>query len=240
MQNKIFYILNLNMEVMAITDVKREVRESILEQLKWDERVLSDNVEVDVDEGVVTLTGKVPNYFSRLAAEEDALSIIGVTHVENHLTVAHADEQNIPGDTEIKKAIDNMLELDNRLDDEELIVEVNSGEVTLRGIVNSFWKKALAEEYANRAKGIVHVTNRIKIVPAVEFEDEKIYQEIRKALQRNTLTHESAIDIHVAEGEVTLTGTVRSPHERKKAVDLASHTSGVLSVNDNLRIESLP
>ena len=47
-----------------------------------------------------------------------------------------------------------------------------------------------------------------------------------------------ARDIHVdyADGVVTLTGTVSSNAERKRAVDLARETKGVKSVNDQLRI----
>ena len=219
---------------MAIADVEREVKESVKEQLSWDERVLSDNIDLEVDEGVVKITGQVPNYLSRLAAEEDALSVIGVNRVENHLKVVHPDTEAIPGDAEIKKAIDSMLELDSRLDDEELIVEVNSGEVVLRGMVNTFWKKALAEEYADRTKGVVNVVNDIKIVPAVEFDDEKVYEAIVKALRRNAITHDRSIDVHVAKGEVTLTGTVQSPLERKTAIQLASLTTGVTRVHANL------
>lgn len=219
---------------MAIADVEREVKESVEEQLSWDERVLSDRIQVEVDEGVVKISGQVPNYLSRLAAEEDALSVIGVNRVENHLKVLHPDTESIPGDAEIKKAIDNMLELDSRLDDEDLLVEVNSGEVVLRGLVNTFWKKALAEEYTDRTKGVVNVVNQIKIVPAAEFDDEKIHEAIIKALRRNAITHDRRIDVRVAKGEVTLTGNVMSPQERKAAIQLASLTSGVTQVHDNL------
>jgi hyperosmotically inducible periplasmic protein len=47
-----------------------------------------------------------------------------------------------------------------------------------------------------------------------------------------------ARDIHVdyANGVVTLTGTVSSAAERKRAVDLARETKGVKSVNDQLHL----
>ena len=219
---------------MAIADVEREVKESVEEQLSWDERVLSDRIQVEVNEGVVKISGQVPNYLSRLAAEEDALSVIGVNRVENQLKVLHPDTDSIPGDAEIKKAIDNMLELDSRLDDEELVVEVTSGEVLLHGMVNTFWKKALAEEYTDRTKGVVNVVNQIKIIPSTEFDDEKIHEAIIKALQRNAITHDRSITVRVAKGEVTLAGRVMSPLERKTAIQLASLTSGVTQVHDNL------
>jgi osmotically-inducible protein OsmY len=49
-----------------------------------------------------------------------------------------------------------------------------------------------------------------------------------------------ARDIHVAfaNGVVTLTGTVTTAAERKRAVDLARETAGVRSVNDQLKTTS--
>ena len=44
------------------------------------------------------------------------------------------------------------------------------------------------------------------------------------------------INVDFANGVVTLTGTVRSAAERKRAVDLATETAGVTSVTDRLRM----
>ena len=44
------------------------------------------------------------------------------------------------------------------------------------------------------------------------------------------------INVDFANGVVTLTGTVRTAAERKRAVDLATETAGVTSVKDNLRV----
>ena len=66
------------------------------------------------------------------------------------------------------------------------------------------------------------------------FDDEKIHEAIIKALQRNAITHDRSITVRVAKGEVTLAGRVMSPLERKTAIQLASLTSGVTQVHDNL------
>jgi hypothetical protein len=44
------------------------------------------------------------------------------------------------------------------------------------------------------------------------------------------------INVDFANGVVTLTGTVRSAAERKRAIDLATETVGVTSVKDQLRV----
>lgn len=221
---------------MAVADVKRELKETVMEQLTWDDRVLSTDIDVTVEEGKVTLHGHVPTYFSRLAAEEDVRSVIGVTAVENKLIVQHPEEFTVPEDGAIKKAIEDMLELDNRIDAQEIIIEVNSGAVTLKGVVDAFWRKALIEDYVNRAKGVIDVINNLRIVPAFEIEDEKIREDVRNALNRNAVTSNIDVDIIVHAGEVTLNGTVQSHVERHTARDLAYCTSGVRHVKNNLKL----
>lgn len=100
---------------MAVTDVEREVRETVLEQLNWDDRVLSTDIKVDFEDGKVTLHGHIPTYFSRMAAEENARSVIGVTAVDNKLIVRHPEKFDLPEDSAIKEAIKNMVQLDPRI-----------------------------------------------------------------------------------------------------------------------------
>jgi hyperosmotically inducible protein len=54
----------------------------------------------------------------------------------------------------------------------------------------------------------------------------------------NTVLNDSDIDVDVANGVVTLNGTVKSAEAKAKAVSTAKATDGVKSVNDNLRVGS--
>ena len=49
-----------------------EIQRAVLAELKWDPRVEETEVGVEVDDGVVTLTGNVPTYVKCLAAQEAA------------------------------------------------------------------------------------------------------------------------------------------------------------------------
>ena len=220
---------------MAVTEVERELRESVLEQLIWDNRVLSRDIQVDVHESKVTLHGHVPTSYSRLAAEEVALSVIGVTSVNNQLIVRHPEKSDIPKDSAIKRSIENMFEGDQRIDAEQIIVEVNAGTVILNGTVDAFWKKEVAEEYAHRVKGVVDVKNKLRIIPLTEIEDEKIRQDVKNALRRNKVTSDLIIEVTVHEGEVTLSGQVYDTLQRHTARDLSYFTSGVINVINKLK-----
>ena len=49
-------------------DVKRDV----INELMWDPKVSSSQVKVSADDGIVTLSGTVPHYIEKLAAEQAA------------------------------------------------------------------------------------------------------------------------------------------------------------------------
>ncbi len=63
------------------------IAESVVAALDRDVLVDATDVTVNVDKGVVTLTGLVPSWASRRAAENDALMTAGVLGVRNELNV---------------------------------------------------------------------------------------------------------------------------------------------------------
>lgn len=64
-----------------------EIRNSVLMELKWDPKVTSDDIGVAVKDGVVTLTGFVPSYWEKDAAEKASKRVYGVKAVANDLEV---------------------------------------------------------------------------------------------------------------------------------------------------------
>jgi osmotically-inducible protein OsmY len=61
----------------------QNIAKDLVDSLSWDSRVDASNASVTVDRGIVTLTGTVPFYSSRVAAAEDAWLIRGVRAIEN-------------------------------------------------------------------------------------------------------------------------------------------------------------
>ena len=57
---------------MPVMSVKsdREIQEDVLQELRWDSRIREAEVGVEVDKGVVTLTGTVDSWAKKLAAKE--------------------------------------------------------------------------------------------------------------------------------------------------------------------------
>lgn len=123
---------------MAGTIVKSDakIHEDVIRELKWDTRVDETDVGVEVDKGVVTLTGTVSSYAKSRAAREAAHRVAGVLDVANDILV------HVPGgfsrtDTEIAQAVRNALQWDAHVPHERIETTVSVGWVTLEGTVAS-------------------------------------------------------------------------------------------------------
>jgi osmotically-inducible protein OsmY len=213
-----------------------ESKESLVKKhLVWDNRVTADDIEVSVTDSTAQLSGKVSFFYEKRVAEQDALSVEGIESVENNLEVVFPDDFTAFSDKEIEDTIDNILMYDSRIDSRNIDVRVNTGLVTLDGNVDAFWKKYVAEDIALNVSGVVDVTNNLIVVRAVSYEDEKIAEDIRNAIDRS-LINPREITIDVSEGVVTLGGVAQDSNQKRVAYEKATYTAGVTEVINNIRI----
>ncbi len=68
--------------------------------------------------------------------------------------------------------------------------------------------------------------------------DERINEDVCESLSRNSEIDASEIDVSVAQGIVTLDGTVESRHIKRLAENIINDLSGVVDINNNLRIDT--
>lgn len=69
------------------TRADAEIKDDIRNRLVWDSWVDADQVNIDVKNGVVTLTGQVDSIVEKRAAGDDAWDTPGVLDVVNNLKV---------------------------------------------------------------------------------------------------------------------------------------------------------
>jgi osmotically-inducible protein OsmY len=221
--------------VQGIQKTDTTIHRDVLEELKWDSRVDETEVGVEVDKGVVTLTGTVTSWAKRSAAEEAARRVIGVLDVANDIKV------KLPGsltrtDTEIAQAVRHALQWDVFVADERITSTVSDGWVTLDGFVDNWSERTDAERAIRNLAGVKGVVNRISVKPS-----KPVTQDVRKAieqvLERRAEREAKRIHVDVRDGVVTLTGSVHSWAERKSVVAAARFTHGVRDVEDHLRTE---
>ncbi len=219
----------------GIKKTDTQIHHDVLEELKWDSRVDETEVGVEVDDGVVTLTGTVTSWAKRLAAQEAARRVIGVLDVANDVKV------KVPGglmrtDTEIAQAVRRALEWDVFVPEEKITSTVSDGWVTLDGAVERGSQRDDADRAVRNLTGVKGVVNKITVKPAKPV-TEDVGKAIEQALERRAEREARRIRVDVRGDTVTLTGAVHSWAERKSVLAAARFTPGVRAVEDRLRTE---
>jgi len=219
-----------------MTRIDEQIKKEVVDQLYWDTRIDASDVKVEVTNGVVTLSGTVPDYMGFRAAGNDVWDIPGVLRVDNRLMVRYPAEVSIPGKEEMVGLIENMIRWNANLDETKITVTSEDGRIKLEGSVDSYWKKSRAEEIVHDVVGVVEVVNELAVVPTDDILDEAIGEELMGALERNIYVDPNAINVKVEKGRVTLSGSVENSLTLRAAVDTARHTPGVTDVVNNLTL----
>lgn len=212
-------------------------KQDIIDQLTWDDSVNANNVHVDVKDGSVELTGAVESYAGKIAAEKDAYQVAGVKYVENNLDVKYPVDITIPDDIEITSNIERMLLWNSNINSSNIQVETSNRIVTLKGSVESYWEKYLAEDIANTAFGVSGIINLLEVTLTKSIVDIDIENDIKSAYRRSFFIDEDRITVSVNNGTVTLRGVLPTYPVKKEALDIAKYTSGVVDIIDELEIE---
>ena len=111
-----------------------QIHQDVLRELRWDSRVDETEVGVEVDQGVVTLTGTVASYAEKLAAQEAAHRVTGVLDVANDIRVKMPGSEGRT-DTEIAQAVRHALAWNVLVPETRITSTVTDGWVTLDGSV---------------------------------------------------------------------------------------------------------
>lgn len=212
-----------------------EIQRAVLDELRWDPEVDPTDVGVEVDDGVVTLTGTVGSYTMKYAAEKAAHRVLGVKAVANDIEVVLPGER-VRTDTAIAEAAANALRWDTVVPSDRISVTVRDGWVTLEGDVDWYFQKEAAERDVRNLIGVKGVTNLIR-VRAPRVSPTEVKSNIEEALERSAELDARRIRVETRDGKVVLSGTVRSWVEREEAESAAWATKGVTDV-ENLIIVS--
>lgn len=253
------------LQVVAVADL-RPVSQPDLATHTAVEKVLSADVPLtdsailvkSVDQGVVLLGGTASTLSDHLRAIMLADRVSGVKRVasevegpEGFSPVELAAVPNRGGrdirssaqDLSTSTSVKLRLLTAAQVPATEINVDTNDGIVTLFGIVPTAAVRLSAGHEATKATGVVRVDNLLEVVAsnhqgAVEAKDADIARALTLATKDKA--EFKRVTTSVKNGVVQLTGWVGSGWDEVSMARLARRTTGVRSVEDQLRVDELP
>jgi osmotically-inducible protein OsmY len=128
--------------------------------LQWNVSVPYDRIKIQVEEGLVNLSGEVDWWYQKDAAEDAVRKLVGVVLVSNHITIKPAVKPQ-----DVKDKIESAFQRNALLDSRRVTVETHGGKVILRGSVRNWAERDQVVWAAWAAPGVSEVESHITFSP---------------------------------------------------------------------------
>ena len=198
------------------------------------------DVNVQVTNGVATLTGTVDSYGQELRAVRAARHQHGVSSVVNNI---HVRGDDVSPQQILEKARHAVLTYPYYTVFDNITLSAQGNQVTVAGQVTQPYKKSDLGNILADIRGVTNLKNDIQVLPVSSFDDHirlavarRIYgdpQFLNYGNQANPPIH-----IIVDNGNVVLEGVVNSNVDRQKAAIDARFATTYFGLTNNLRVES--
>lgn len=223
-----------------------EIRAEIERSLRWDALVDHAEIGVSVEDGAVRLGGTVGSAAEWRRARNLAWTA-GVSSVDaSQLVVAkwtrdpalRDGKYEIKSKEEVLAAVRRALEVDPRIDAENIDTSIVANMVTLRGVVDSVRAKRAATENARNTVGVHDVLNRLRVRPKDgEGDDDDLAARVRAALARDPYVERFDIRVSVVNGVAQLEGAVNNYFEKAQADEVVAGVAGIVAVENDLDVK---
>ena len=212
-----------------------QIHKDVVSELAYEPSVDTSRIAVAVADGIVTLSGSVPNFFEKWRSENAVKRVSGVQGVADELSVSLFPGME-QGETEIAAAAVHALEWDSVIPQKSVMVNVEDGWVTLSGKLEWQYQSQRAHDDVAHLRGVTGVTNLIAVTPVVSPVD--IRARITGAFERSAELDAARVRIEVIGGHVTLRGSLSTWGERDAATKAAWSASGVTGVTNEIVVTS--
>ena len=207
------------------------IRNNIEAELEFEPTIDSSGIGVSVTGGVVTLSGHVDSYASKMAAERAVGRVRGVRALAEQIEVRLAVNAE-HDDDEIARRAANLISWSTTIAPNSVHIKVEKGWVTLSGELDWQYQKTAVADLIRNLSGVVGESNQIRIRPHLDSKD--VVQSLTKAFHRHARLESAAIKVMVEGGKVTLSGNVNAWNDRRLAEDAAWAIQSVTEVVDHL------
>ena len=219
-------------KVIAKSDA--EIKSDVLAELIFEPSVKVTDIGVLVKDGTVTLNGFATSYGERWDAVRAAKRVAGVKAIADNIEVKLLESLRCT-DGDIATAAANQIDWFLAIPHGTVGITVREGRITLDGEVEWWYQKNGSENAVLHLAGVKAVNNLITIKLKLASED--VQTAIKSAFERNALFDARKIQVETIGNKVVLRGKVRNHAEREEAERAAWAATGVLSVDNQLKIE---
>lgn len=210
-----------------------QINKDVLDELAYDPSINKSKIAVAVSNGVVTLSGSVPNYFEKWNAESAVKRVNGVEGVAEELKVEPFAGMEY-GDSEIANAARQAIKWHGTGSDKDIQIRVENGWITLEGHTPWQYQRTSFYDAVAYMRGVKGVTNLIAVKPAVVPTD--IKGQIEAAFKRRAGLDAQQVRIEIDGGKVTLKGKLPTWAERAEAETVVWNAAGVATVNNQISV----
>ena len=142
-------------------------------------------------------------------------------------------------DRDLKQHVQNALDWEPSVDASDIGVSTDEGVITLRGNVPTYADKQVAERVVLRVFGVKAVANdlAVHLPTAYERTDTEIAQAAVTALTWNTIVPAGRVTVAVANGWLTLNGTLEWQYQKDAAARAVRFLTGVNGVINAIAVQ---
>jgi hyperosmotically inducible periplasmic protein len=199
-------------------------------------------IQVQVQDGVVHLTGQVDRYADKADAEKRIDKMHEAKSIRNDISVAGAGSVS---DADLFQKLSKQLLYDRQgygsYPFNSLILQVHDGVVTVGGVVVEPVDKDSALGLVKNTPGVRDVVDHIQVAPVSQMDNRVRVDEYRAIygypqFTKYAINPAKPIRIVVVNGHVILTGVVDTTGDRDLAGIRANQVPGVFSVQNDLQV----
>ena len=198
------------------------------------------HVNVQVKNGIATLTGTVNSYGEKLQAVRAARHQHGIREVTDDITVSPS---GVTPQQILKRARYQVLTYSFYTIFDHITLEARGNRLIVGGQVTQPYKKSDLGNILGNIKGVTYLQNNIKVLPTSLFDDQ-IREEIAERIYGDPMFDNYGnqanppIHIIVDNGQVTLYGAVNSQVDRQEAEVDARFAATYFGLKNDLRVVS--
>lgn len=135
-----------------------QIARRALDMIAWNTAIPADAVQIEVQNGWITLLGNVAWQYQRVAAEDAIKGLMGVYGIANQINVTGQATAS-----DVQKLIESALKRSAEVEAKAISVKVQNGKVKLAGPVKAWSERNAAVRAAWSAPGVTTVEDHLTL-----------------------------------------------------------------------------